>query len=150
MKYLLIGICMCTVILFISSCKKSSSGRTIDSNSLTGIWELKKVGTSWVPNVPGVAGKGNRLKFTATTYQLYTEGVLVKSGTYQTEKDSTVEQNVCLIFKPGEYGQRISYSDSTNFKIFFQLTKDTLSFQTGCYAVDGGRNDVYERVNDDN
>jgi len=92
------------------------------------------------------AGNGNILKLSSTDYGIYKNNQLLKEGTYKIVADTTVEQNVCLVFKDGEFTNRIDYSDTTSIKIFFQLNGNKLVFQSGCYAVDGGHSEVYEKI----
>jgi len=40
----------------------------------------------------------------------------------------------------------VVYADSTAGKIFYQVEGSKLTFYTGCYAIDAGHREVYERI----
>ena len=94
-------------------------------------------------------GNGNLVIFTDNTYEFRRDGQIVKSGKYKVVADSSVEQNVCLIFQKGEYAQRVSFDGNVEPKRFFQIFGNKLSFVSGCYAVDAGHKEEYEKVIND-
>jgi len=146
MKHLVFGLWTLTLIAFFSSCKKNTTQK-INTESVTGTWELRETSAAMMPGSNKfAAGNGNILKRSSTDYGIYKNNQLLKEGTYKIVADTTVEQNVCLVFKDGEFTNRIDYSDTTSIKIFFQLNGNKLVFQSGCYAVDGGHSEVYEKI----
>jgi len=138
---------MTGISLMITGCKKSADRLAI-SDSIEGTWELRKTSAAMMPGaVIHEPGSGNKLKFTGNKFEMYVKGQLTESGTYQIIPDATVEENVCLVFADGQFENRIVYNViNNNAKIFFQITDNKLMFQSGCYALDGGHSEVYERI----
>ncbi|MCW3107311.1 MAG: hypothetical protein JWQ09_1817 [Segetibacter sp.] len=127
--------------IFLNSCKKENSEI---STSIVGNWELVKVQAGRTIDYP--TGNGNILKFTNSNYQAFANGQLTKSGTYTIINDPTVEQEVCLVLPEDEYRNRIIYDGDNNApKVFIQISNDTLSLLSGCFAVDAGSNTEYVR-----
>jgi len=146
MKHLVFGLWTLTLIAFFSSCKKDATQKD-NNTSVIGTWELRDISGGMMPgSIKFAPGNGNILKLSSTDYGIYKSNQLIKSGTYKIVADTTVEQNVCLIIKDGEFTNRIDYSDTTSIKIFFQLDGSKLVFQSGCYAVDGGHSEVYQKI----
>jgi hypothetical protein len=86
------------------------------------------------------------LKFTSTNYQSFESGQLIKSGTYSISGDDSVEASVCLVLPEDKYKQRLIFdNDYGSPKKFIQVTADTLSVVSGCFAIDGGSNTEYVR-----
>ena len=127
---------------FLAGCNKDS---TNTSNSIEGSWELVRIsGSRPIINYP--AGNGNVLKFTNSTYEAFENGSLEKRGTYTIVEDNTVETNVCLDLPDDQFRDRIIYdNDNRATKSFLQISNDTLSFISGCFAVDAGSRTEYVR-----
>lgn len=140
MKHIIIlGVCLFISVIFWIGCKKSQQ-QTIDNNaSVVGIWELRKTSAAMNPN-PTVypEGNGNKYKFTKTNYELYVNGVLDKTGTYEVVADAGVSASVCLVIPEGQYARRIIFDNNQDPKTFFHIIGNTLHFISGCYAVDAG------------
>jgi hypothetical protein len=132
----IVGYCSCVLticILLVSvwSCKKNNNDTP---TSLKGDWELRQV--SGMATINYQPGNGNILTFSDTTYKMYKNGVLSKSGIYKVIKDLTFNS---LIVPAGEYTNRIIYDGNTAAtKIFFQLSDNTVTFISGSFAADGG------------
>jgi len=142
-----IGLVLLVVFL---SCKKetSASGQESLSSSIVGTWELRQTSAAMNPLPTNYApGNGNLLRFTEDKkYEVYRNGNLTKRGSYAIAEDTTVEQNVCLVFPDGMFGTRLDYQDSVLvFKQFVQVEADTLTIVAGCYAVDAGHEARYVR-----
>lgn len=146
-KLLMYTISVGLMITGIAGCKKSSDRLAI-SDSIEGTWELRKTSAAMMPGtVVHEPGNGNKLKFTGNRFEMYINGVLTESGTYQVVADATVEESVCLVFADGQFENRIVYDVINNdSKIFFQVENNQLTFQSGCYAYDAGHSAVYERI----
>jgi hypothetical protein len=129
------------VVLF-AACHKESSKV---AESFTGTWELRKIyGEGPVLNYE--AGNGNILKCTDSTYEIYKSDSLIKSGIYKIVEDTSVATNVCRGFEPGEYAHRIIYDNDDSMKQYFQITGNTLSIVFGCFAIDSGIFNDYEKI----
>jgi hypothetical protein len=86
------------------------------------------------------------LKFDNGHYERYENGVLTKSGKFEIVSDNTVNQSVCLEMPNGQFTSRIIYdNDAAIEKVFIQVSNNTLTFISGCYALDGGHSSEYER-----
>ncbi len=141
MKHIISALCIC-IFIFFGSCKKETQN---NSSSIVGTWELRQASGQITINYP--SGNGNILKFTATNYESDTNGVLQKSGQYLIVADPTVEQNVCLVYPPGQFTNRIIYdNDTISHKQFIQISNNKLSIVSGCYSYDGGSTREYEKI----
>lgn len=131
-----------TCSFFLPTCKKDS-GNT--PGIIEGNWELLRIsGSRATVNYP--AGNGNLLKFTNSSYEVFENSQKVKSGTYTIIDDPSAPAAVCLILPSDQYRKRIIYDDDYNAsKKFFQISKDTLSIISGCFASDAGTNVEYLR-----
>jgi hypothetical protein len=127
---------MAVSLLFLGSCKKDKANSTI----LTGSWEIRSAQTSIIPTISFPPGNDSILKFTATTYLLYSKGSLMKSGIYTIVDDSNFDG------PPGQFTHRIIYDGDTTLKKFFKVTGTTLTFAWGIFELDGGSIVQYERV----
>lgn len=130
------------------SCKKNNAKENTDTTiSIIGSWELRQTSAAMNPAITNYpAGNGNILKFTTSAYETYSNGQLVKAGNYLIIKDTTVAENICLEFPAGQYTNRIVYDNNyNNTKIFVQISKNQLTFISGCYAYDAGHTSQYER-----
>jgi hypothetical protein len=129
------------LIIFFSGCKEDS----MIIKSIEGEWELVRV-TGSRPVITYPAGNGNVLQFSASNYQLFENRQPVKSGTYTMVEDASAQTSVCLVLGAGEYRNRIIYDNDYNSpKKFIQISNDTLSILSGCFAVDAGSNLEYVR-----
>ncbi len=128
-------------LLFIISCTKHSA---VTNASIDGTWELTKISGNITLNYP--SGNGNLLKFSDSTYQLYTSGTLKKNGTFTLMQDSTASSFTCLVFSAGQFNTRIVFDTVfSSPKTFVQIKDNTLSFVSGCFANDGGSFTYYAR-----
>jgi len=134
-------------------CKRDNTGQDKEgkfnsvSTAIIGTWELSKTTGAMNPN-PTIytSGNGNLLKFTASGYEKYQNGVLVKTGTYTIVQDLTVSESVCLNFDAGRYTDRIIYdNDNSSPKQFFEISNNKLNFIAGCYAYDAGHTMEYQK-----
>lgn len=140
------AICFCLLLAFLGSCKKNNHADV--STSIVGSWELWQIAAGMNPNPYNYPpGNGHILKFSDEHYAIYENGSLVKSGQYLVIRDATVEVNVCLVLPSGQFTNRIIY-DSTydGPKVFLQISNNTLTFLSGCYAYDAGSRTEYKRV----
>ena len=134
-----------TLISLFSACGKNK-GANNDEGSIIGGWELRQVSAGMAVARDLPPGNGNILKFTGSNYESYTDGQLVKSGTYALISDTTVQESVCLVLPATEFRTRIVYDgDYQATKEFIQITGNKLSIISGCFAVDAGHRRDYER-----
>ncbi|MFT3680790.1 MAG: hypothetical protein QM791_10995 [Ferruginibacter sp.] len=155
MKYV---ISICTVLLlifFITGCSREKAPvkakfNTKAVNKMEGVWELRATTAAMMPGVlQHPPGNGNLLKFLpGNKYERYQNRTFTESGNYVAVKDNSVEENVCLDIQDGQYEDRIIYNNQdVNPKIFFHFKSDErLLFISGCYAIDGGHTEEYERI----
>lgn len=129
--------------IFLSSCEKNNP---TESNSIVGGWELLKEQAGRAPVTTYPSGKGNVLRFTKSNYYNFSKGQLLNSGTYAIVTDTTVEAHVCLVLPDNQYRNRIIYDgDENSRKEFYQISNDTLTILSGCFAVDAGISREYVR-----
>ncbi|GEO10222.1 hypothetical protein [Segetibacter aerophilus] len=143
MKSGVLIIAFALLTIFTTSCSKDNNEST---TPIEGNWELVRVqgGRASVTNYP--RGNGNRLRFTGANYQASKNGQIVKSGSFTILNDPSADKEICLVLQPNEYRQRILYdNDYTASKVFFQVKNDTLTFLSGCFAVDAGTSKEYMR-----
>jgi hypothetical protein len=141
-KFLLFASVLTFIVLMISCKKENAKKKSIEG--LTGTWELRRAAGMMTINYP--PGNGTLLKFTGENYESYSNGQLINSGKYTIISDSTVSEEVCLVFQDGQYNQRIIYDNNyIDKKIFLQISDNNLSFVSGCFAYDGGSFTEYER-----
>lgn len=131
-------------MLIISGCKK---GTSVDDMGLIGSWQLVERSGGMNPEVFHPAANEEVLKFANSNYKLYHNDILANTGFYAIAEDSTVEQEVCLVFANNYYSRRIDFSGMDNSgKTFYNLNGDTLRLISGCYAYDAGSTKVYARM----
>ena len=137
------------IMMVFTACNKDVAD-SATSTSIVGTWELRQTSAAMLPtpfNYP--VGNGTVLKFTDTTYESYDKGTFVKSGNYTIVKDSTFEENICMLPEPGMFSHRIIYDgNSTTTKRFIQVIGNKLIFMSGCYAVDAGTYTQYEKISE--
>jgi hypothetical protein len=135
------------IILFgmvICGCEKRIS---VDDMGLIGSWQLIEQTAAMNPEVFHQAANTEVLKFANSNYQVYNHDTLTNSGFYTIVEDSTVEQEVCLVFTENYYSRRIHFSGMDNSrKTFYNQNGDTLRLISGCYAYDAGSTKVYARM----
>ena len=138
----------CSLFLSLISCNKNEGKKKNADATLVGKWELRETSAAMNPVVSQYQpGNGNLLVFTKDGYEIHKDGQATKTGKYQVIADSTVETNVCSILPESEYAHRLVYDRNNNqAKIFFQISGDTLKLISGCYAVDAGHKEVYQRI----
>jgi hypothetical protein len=129
------------------SCKKASTNVDVAA-ALIGNWELTQIAGAMLAPVNYAPGNGNMYKFTSENhYELYQQGQLTKEGTYQIVADATVKESVCLTLAADQYTNRIVFNnDYSATKVFLQIESNTLTFISGCYAVDAGHSSTYRRL----
>lgn len=130
------------IMTIVFGCKKHHDDAS--STELTGSWELAEASGSMPPKT-FAEGNGNMLVFNGNTYSTYVNGQLVKSGTYTTISDNTVEENICLIVPHDQFTRRIVF-DTDSTKKFYNIADNKLSITFGCYALDGGQKLTYRRI----
>jgi hypothetical protein len=141
-------------LIIIASCSKNKDkedeGVLINcgcSGNHASYWELKFISGGMMPTVTYPAGNGNILKFTSRTYEKYNDTTLVEKGTHRLVADGSVKENVCLEITPGRYRHRIIFNnDVAAQKTFINITDTTLSYISGCFALDGGVERTYRRI----
>lgn len=131
-----------SAIILIHACRKDV-GNTVAPGLIEGNWELIRItGSRTTVNYP--AGNGNLLTFTNSTYEAFENGQRVKSGKYIIVEDLSAPASLCLVLPPEKYRNRLVYDDDyTAAKKFIQLSKDTLSIISGCFASDAGTTSEY-------
>jgi hypothetical protein len=142
MRFSVVTLLSSALITFFAACEKNN--RDI-SPSITGEWELLRIsGSRPVINYP--SGNGNVIKFTNSSYESFENGRLVKTGTYTIVEDASVQASVCLVLPQEKYRNRIIYDNDYNAtKKFIDVSSDTLSILSGCFATDAGSNIEYIR-----
>jgi len=139
-KVVLIVVTIVSVI-FLTSCKKENSNI---STSIKGTWELIKIESDRIINYQ--PGNGNKLVFTDSSYEVYLNNQRVKNGSYTLIKDPLAEKEVCLVVPANQFTERIVYDNGYNAqKIFVQISNNTLTLLTGCFAIDAGSKSIYVR-----
>lgn len=112
---------------------------------LLGTWELRKQEGNFTINYP--AGNDTVLKLAASKYERYSNGQLVKSGSYSLVADDSCEETVGWLIAPGEFTQRIVFdNDISGDKEFLQVKGNKLTFLKGYFPLDGGTSSQYEKV----
>lgn len=123
----------------ILSCKKND--HETYSNSIKGSWELRHVAGGF--RAPGQSpdyapGNGDIWKFSDSTYQHYSNGQLSDEGSYTLTKDTSLAT--------GRYMDALILSNG-NWKLFFEISKNTLTLYVGIIAADGVI-ETYERIDE--
>ena len=131
-------------IVFGGCNKKGPGGCDPISQSTEGLWELRKVSSMMVSEYP--PGNGRTIKFTGNKYEMKENGQTTQSGEFSIITDATASESTCLNIVAGQYTSRIIYDNNINKKVFLQLTGDTLTFISGCFAVDAGVALTYVRL----
>lgn len=132
------------VLLMITSCSKSSQDVSMEQSQLQGKWELRVI--SGFRGVAYPAGSGNTLEFDNNTYTKFEDGDMIQQGTFVVVKDTSVVKSVGLLVNNGSYRSRIKFNSSTEPKVFYQISKDTLYTLQGYFPTDGGYRSVYVRI----
>jgi hypothetical protein len=133
--------CGVALLLLLNSCKKDKA----PSSSIVGTWEIQSSRGS-IPTITYASGNDSLLKFTSSTYTVYSKGQVVKSGTYSIVADSSFD---ALVVQAGEFTHRIIYDGNdpnTSFKKFLQVSGNKLTFISGNFALDSGSETIYRRV----
>lgn len=145
MKGLILLAVLGAFFISITGCGKNNYPGA-SSSSLRGSWELRQVQAGMIPTVQHPPGNGSIAKFTAGNYEFYANGQLTKSGTYTITRDTTAGKATCLTIPAGRFTNRIIYDGDQNAtKVFVQISGDTLTFLSGCYALDAGHSEKYVR-----
>jgi len=135
-------------LVIAGACNKDQGKKSGKSQSpIDGTWEIRKTSGGMMPGEQlHSPGNRNMLKFDNGQYEQYVNGALTKSGEYEIVSDNTVGQSVCLEMPDGQFASRIIYdNETTSEKVFIQVSNNTLTFISGCYALDGGHSSEYER-----
>ncbi|MDB5246638.1 MAG: hypothetical protein JWQ40_1032 [Segetibacter sp.] len=150
MKRLISIIAFASLVSLFPACGKDNSTNNAETR-IIGSWELRQSSGGMRAATDYPAANGNILKFTGSNYESFTDGQLVKRGTYSIVSDTTVEASVCLVLPAGEFRNRIIYdNDDQSTKVFIQITGNKLSIISGCYAVDAGHRRDYEKQSGNN
>jgi hypothetical protein len=148
MKHFILIISLGAITIFLGSCKKDiSKVDNINSNSIVGIWELRQAQNGMIPTIEYSPGNGDILKFSDSTYENYTNGNLIKSGHYILIRDTSVEAEVGLVIPTGRFTNRIIFnSDFASRKTFIEVSNNKLTLLSGFFPLDGGSNQLYEKI----
>jgi len=150
MNFIIRIACICFCI-GLASCKKNqdNSGKTpIPSNDIVGSWELRKTSGGMMPGFKSYPdGNGNLIKFKdGGSYEIYEKSQLKLTGTYTVVADTAFEASVCLVAIKDQFINRVVFDGVNNRKAFFQLfNNNKLVFYEGCYALDAGHSEEYEK-----
>ena len=145
-RYFISLIILLTFLL--QNCKKNCSEIVTNetSTSILGNWELRQEQTKTIPQFTYQAGNGNIIKFTSSNYSTFANGNVIKNGQYKLNSDPTAALNVCLVLPENEFKNRIIFDSVYNSpKTFIEISKDSLKFISGCFAVDSGYYYLYIR-----
>ncbi len=120
------------LIAFIS-CKKQGASPSID---ITGKWELRVVSGGWSGTHTYPKGNGNIYVLTATRYQIYSGGNLLKQGTYTLTKKTSMLQNKLM--------DAIVFDNVTDtVTTFIEVSGNQLFLSIDAYDADSA---AYERI----
>jgi hypothetical protein len=118
----------------------------MNTTDIVGSWELREEQNGMIPARTHAQGNGNIYKFSATSYERFSNGGIVKRGEYAVVGDSTAGEELGLAIPAGQFTNRIIFdNDSTSAKIFFAITNDSLTFLSGYFPTDGGSKSIYIR-----
>ena len=147
MRRALFIICVGTMITVLACCKNDSIEKNKEENTIVGTWELRQAQTGMMPTVNYNPGNGNILKYTDVNYEMFTNGVLTKSGTFVLVNDTTAQATVGIVVTAGQFTDRIVYdNDLTAPKKFLQVVNNKLTFLSGYFPLDYGSKTIYERI----
>lgn len=129
------------LLIVAASCKKDKQ----DHEDLMGTWELRYAGGSWNPQT-FAAGNGSLLKFTKSGYELIKDGVVIRSGSYETKTNGVATGSECSADGPANPGKILIFADSTVPKQAYKFNDNQLEISYGCFAVDAGRILKYTKI----
>ena len=138
MKNFTVTICLGAIIVFFSACKKGLSADDVNSTSIVGTWELRKVTGGFRGIYPGKdypAGNDNIWKFSDSKYQTYYNNIAAESGSYSSGKDFS--------HATGRITDFVMLSN--NEKIYFEIENNILTLYKGEVIYDGTIEE-YERI----
>ena len=140
-------IVLLTVI--VNGCSKNNVPNTTDNvSTLQGAWELRIEQGGMSMPLHYAPGTGNFITFHSNNYLSYKNGSQDKKGIFALVDDSTVTEKVCLQLPENEFTQRIVFdNDTTDRKVFFNVSNDTLTLLSGCFAIDAGSSKIYVKSN---
>jgi len=147
----IIGIACLCLFISLGSCKKcqdSDAKIPTSANDIAGTWELRKTSGGMMPGFRSYPdGNGNLIKFKdGGIYEIYEKSLLKLTGSYTVVADTAFEASVCLVAIKDQYQNRVVFDGNNNRKAFFQLfNNNKLVFYEGCYALDAGHSEEYER-----
>ncbi len=135
MKTILSLVGLVIVLNMLPGCSKDSDPAPVINQgpvALQNTWELRSVYGGY--RAPGSGpntspGNKNIWKFTDTTYQQYSNGVLYVSGKYTLTKDTSPAT--------GQLMDALIFDKNANAKLFFEISNDTLVMYRGLVAADG-------------
>lgn len=113
-----------TLVAF-TACKKSGSTLL----QLQGDWESTSIVGGNLPQTVDYPKQTSSLKFTDKTFELYYNGKLSASGTYTTGTDKFPGSERMMTY--------IIFSNSTDFKVFYEFIDKKLKLYYGVVAADG-------------
>ena len=123
-----------------------TKGNKEPGSQIEGTWELFNMQSGRMPSKIYPRGNGNLLKFQGGIYETQINDKLEKRGPYSIVKDPTVEKKVCLVLPPGQFTHKVIFgADNSLEEVFFEISHDTLSTLSGCFASDGGTSKQYIR-----
>ncbi len=122
-------------------CSKDKS----NTGSLEGQWELRRA--SGMITLSYAPGEGQTIKFKGNNYEVRNkDGQVIENGVYSVLKDAGVSEATCLVIPQDTYKERIEFSaDNSGRKTYLQQSSDSLTFISGCFALDGGSREEYVR-----
>jgi hypothetical protein len=122
------------VPLLFAGCDRQTTGsnKSNYSRSLAGAWELRSLfGGFRAPGPDPVysPGNGNIWSFRDSTFRQYYEGKLVDSGSFSIIRDTCPATQTLM--------DAFVTSKSHGHRMFFEISKDTLTIYNGIIAADG-------------
>jgi hypothetical protein len=134
------------VLLATLGCTKSSVQR-VSETGLIGKWEIRARQAGMIIGSTFPAGNGHTLEFTDNTFTEMDSGRVIHTGSYTIQRESTVDNQTCTGAGIDSIMNRIIYDPATSdMKTFLVVSGDTLSFYSGCFAVDSGVFVRFERI----
>ena len=135
------------LFLLIACSKKTIAEKPFAKAALVGTWELRESQNGMKPTTQHAPGHGSRFQFTETAYEQYQNGSLVKSGSYEVVRDTTVQTEVGLDLPAGQFTNRlILANDPSAAKIFMEIEGNKLTLLSGFFPTDGGSRQTYEKT----
>jgi hypothetical protein len=130
------------LVLVLNSCKKENK---FIVGFLQGKWELQRISGMLTTTYP--PGNGNTIEFTGNQYVLVSNGQVTRQGQFEIIRDNSAPSSTCLNISSDQFPDRIIFdNDMTSQKIFLRVSNRSLTFISGCFAIDAGFTKDYRKL----